>query len=70
VTRARGARGEQVIGYHPSTFDGVRWIRKREDTRCTAEFSVDAKTQTAHHERRLEDGSWVPSLEVVLTKVG
>jgi Protein of unknown function (DUF1579) len=50
-------------------FDGQHWIWEREDTRCTAEFSADGKTQTAHHERRLEDGSWVRSMEVVLTKV-
>ena len=52
------------------TLEGERWIWQRDDTRCTAEFSADGKTQTAHHERRNGDGSWVPSMEVVLTKVG
>jgi hypothetical protein len=51
------------------SFDGEHWIWQREDTRCTASFSADERTQTAHHERRNEDGSWVPSMEVVLTKV-
>jgi hypothetical protein len=27
-------------------------------------------SQFSHHERRNDDGSWVPSMEVVLTKVG
>ena len=49
--------------------EGEHWIWQRDDTRCTAEFSADGKTQTAHHERRNEDGSWVPSMEVVLTRV-
>ena len=49
---------------------GEHWIWQREDSRCTAEFSADGKTQTAHHERRNAEGSWVPSMEVVLTRVG
>jgi hypothetical protein len=49
--------------------EGEHWIWQRDDTRCTAEFSADGRTQTAHHERRTEDGRWVPSMEVVLTKV-
>ena len=48
---------------------GERWIWQGENTRCTAEFSADGKTQTAHHERRSDDGRWVPSMEAVLTKV-
>jgi hypothetical protein len=42
---------------------------KGESTRSTSAFSADGKTQTAHHERYRDDGSWVPSMEVVLTKV-
>ena len=43
----------------------------RASTPAARQSSVpDGKTQTAHHERRTEDGSWVPSMEVVLTKVG
>jgi hypothetical protein len=40
--------------------EGEHWIWQREDTRCTAEFSADGKSQTAHHERRNEDGTWCP----------
>jgi hypothetical protein len=36
----------------------------------TLEGKFDGGTQTAHHERRTEDGLWVPSMEVVLTKIG
>jgi hypothetical protein len=52
------------------SLDQEHWVWPREDTRCTASFSADGRTQTAHHERRNEDGSWVPSMDVVLTKVG
>ena len=48
---------------------GEHWIWERDDTRCTATFSADGTTQTAHHERLTDDGRWVPSMEVVLTKV-
>jgi hypothetical protein len=34
-----------------------------------AVFSDQGKTQTAHHERLDEQGNWVPSMEVTLTKV-
>jgi Protein of unknown function (DUF1579) len=51
------------------TSDGENWTWQGETTRCTGEFSVDGRTLTAHHERRTENGSWVPSMEVVLTKV-
>lgn len=52
------------------SLNGEQWVWQREDTRCTASFSADGRTQTAHHERRNEDGSWVASMDVVLTKVG
>jgi len=52
------------------SIDAQHWVWQREDTRCTASFSADGTTQTAHHQRRDEDGSWVPSMDVVLTKVG
>ena len=32
-------------------------------------FTDQGKTQTAHHERLDEQGNWVPSMEVTLTKV-
>jgi hypothetical protein len=49
--------------------DGETWAFQGADARCTSVFSEDGKTQTAHHERRDHNGSWVPSMEVVLTKV-
>jgi hypothetical protein len=44
------------------------WIWQRETTRATSVFSDGGKTQTTLHER-LENGTWVPSMEVVLTRV-
>jgi hypothetical protein len=44
-----------------------RWLG--EQTRCTAVFTDQGKTQTAHHERLDEQSNWVPSMEVVLIKV-
>ena len=40
-----------------------------EKTRCTALFTNNGKTQTAHHERLDESGNWVPAMDVTLTKV-
>ncbi len=54
------------------TVDGERadtWTWSGERARCTASFSDLGKTQTAHHERLDEQGNWVPSMEVTLTKV-
>jgi hypothetical protein len=48
---------------------GDNWTWQGEATRCTGEFSADGRTLAAHHERRTENGSWAPSMEVVLTKV-
>jgi hypothetical protein len=45
------------------------WKWRGESTRCTAVFTDQGKTQTAHHERLDEQGNWVPSMEVTLTKV-
>lgn len=50
-------------------FNGETWIFQDADTRCTSVFSEDGNTQTAHHERRDQNGNWVPSMEVVLAKV-
>ncbi len=50
------------------TADGDSWTWRGEATGCTAIFTDDGKTQTAHHVR-LDNGNWVPSMEVVLTKV-
>lgn len=51
------------------TFDGEYWIFEGAGTRTTSVFSEDGKTQTAHHQRRGDNGGWVPSMEVVLTKI-
>ncbi len=51
------------------TADGDSWTWKGKTTGCTAVFSENGKVQTAHHVRLDENGNWVPSMEVVLTKV-
>lgn len=51
------------------TVQGDTWTWKGETTRCTAVFTDNGKTQTAHHERLDDEGNWVPSMEVMLTKV-
>jgi Protein of unknown function (DUF1579) len=50
------------------TPDGDSWTWQGENARCTGIFSDEGQTLTAHHERRTEDGSWEPSMEVVLRK--
>jgi hypothetical protein len=49
--------------------DGNSWTWKGKATGCTAVFTENGKVQTAHHVRLDEHGTWVPSMEVVLTKV-
>ncbi len=49
--------------------DGSNWIWKGDTTGCTASFTENGKVQTAHHIRLDEHQKWVPSMEVVLTKV-
>lgn len=51
------------------TADGDRWRWEGKATGCTAVFSENGKVQTAHHVRLDENGRWVPSMQVVLTKV-
>lgn len=51
------------------TVSGDTWRWSGKGVRCTAIFSAHGKTQTAHHERVDEHGVWVPSMEVVLSKV-
>ncbi len=51
------------------TADGDSWIWRGKTTGCTAAFTENGKVQTAHHVRLDENGRWVPSMEVVLTKV-
>ncbi len=50
------------------TIEGNTWIWQGKATRCTAVFSNDGKTQTAHHERLNADSTWVPSMNVTLHK--
>ena len=51
------------------TVAGDSWTWKGRTTGCTAVFSEGGKVQTAHHVKLDEHGKWVPSMEVVLTKV-
>ncbi len=51
------------------TADGDSWTWKGKTTGCTAVFTENGKVQTAHHVRLDENSRWVPSMEVVLTKV-
>ena len=48
--------------------DGV-WTWRGERTRCTGVFSDDGKSMAAHHERSDDGVTWVPSMDVTLTKV-
>lgn len=48
--------------------DGV-WTVQGESTRATANFTDGGKTLITHHER-LDDGEqWVPSMEVILSRI-
>jgi len=49
--------------------EGDTWTWRGQNTGCTAEFTDDGKTQTAHHVSLDDGGNWVPSMEVTLTKV-
>lgn len=57
------------ISTHALTESGDTWKWTGEHTRCTAIFTKHGKTQTAHHERLDEHGNWVPTMNVVLTRV-
>jgi hypothetical protein len=46
------------------------WTWRGERTRCTATFSEDGRTQTAHHERTADGVTWEPSMEVTLRRIG
>jgi hypothetical protein len=54
---------------HEIIVDGNTITWKGKVTGCTAVFTEKGKVQTAHHLRMDENGRWVPSMEVVLTKV-
>jgi Protein of unknown function (DUF1579) len=49
--------------------EGDTWTWKGDKVGCTAEFTDDGKRLEAHHVRLDDDGNWVPSMEVTLTKV-
>ena len=51
------------------TIEGDTCVWQGKETGCTAVFTDNGKTQTAHHVRLNEQGQWVPSMEVVLRKV-
>jgi hypothetical protein len=63
----------QISTHELTVQDGVwTWVGGTwagEQHRATAVFSDQGKTQTAHHERLDEQGNWVPSMEVTLTRV-
>lgn len=64
---SQGNISSQELTVRGETDDTWKWTG--EQARCTAIFSDHGKTQTAHHERLNEQGNWVPSMEVTLTKV-
>ena len=51
------------------TVSDTIWTWQGKTHRATAVFSEDGKTQTVHHERLGDDGSWVPAMDITLTKV-
>ena len=57
------------ISMQELTASGDTWKWAGEQTRCTAVFTDQGKTQTAHHERLDEQGNWVPAMEVTLTRI-
>ncbi len=57
------------VSEHEILVDGDTMTWKGKVTGCTAIFTEKGKVQTAHHVRLDENGQWVPSMEVVLTKV-
>jgi len=57
------------VSEHEIMVDGNSMTWKGNVTGCTAVFTEKGKVQTAHHVRLDEHSRWVPSMEVVLTKV-
>jgi Protein of unknown function (DUF1579) len=57
------------VSQHEIIVDGTTMTWKGKVTGCTAVFTKKGKVQTAHHVRLDENGRWVPSMEVVLSKV-
>jgi hypothetical protein len=54
---------------HEIIVDGNTMTWNGKVTGCTSVFTERGKVQTAHHVRVDENGQWVPSMEVVLTRV-
>jgi hypothetical protein len=54
---------------HEIIMEGNTMTWKGKITACTSVFTEEGKVQTAHHVRLDENGKWIPSMEVVLTKV-
>ena len=44
------------------------WIWQGATVHCTGVFDDDGRLLMAHHER-LDEGHWVPAMDVTLTKV-
>jgi Protein of unknown function (DUF1579) len=61
-SRGNSSEGEIIIDANTMTW-------KSKTTACTSVFTENGKVQTGHHVRLDENGRWVPSMEVVLTKV-
>ena len=61
------SRGD--VSEHEIIVDGNTMTWKGKVTACSAVFTEQAKVQTAHHVRLDANGKWLPSMEVVLTKV-
>jgi hypothetical protein len=49
--------------------EGDTWTWTGKNTGCGAIFTDGGRTQTAHHIRREDEDTWVPSMETILTKV-
>jgi hypothetical protein len=67
VSRFFDSRGNASA--HELSIEGDTCAWRGESTRCTVIFTDGGRTQTAHHERLDGSGGWVPSMEVVLTKI-
>ncbi len=68
VYRSQFFDSQGGVSMHELTLRDGLWTWQGEATRCEATFSDDGRVQTAHHQRSQGSG-WVPSMEVVLTRV-
>ena len=51
------------------TARGRTWTWTGEKTRCTSVTSDNGKSMSAHHERTDDGVNWMPTMDVILTKV-